>query len=294
MAELARITSFERVGLAFDVIDEGPLDGPPVVLLHGFPQRATSWTKVTPLLGEAGFRTYAPSQRGYSPGARPRSRREYKTTELVDDVVGLIDRIDAPVHLVGHDWGATIAWSVAARHPDRLASLTAVSVGHPEAFKRALRTTLDQAQRSWYMGLFQLPFVPERLLSGKWFAQKFLGGSGMTDQMLATYRVEIVDEGALTGGLNWYRAIPFSLSNEVPDVSVPTTLVWSDGDKALGRRMAELTEEHVGGAYEFIEFAGASHWIPEERPVDLAAAIVSRAHAAASPLVTVSAFRAAV
>lgn len=283
MVELARITSYERVGLAFDVIDEGPLDGPPVVLLHGFPQRASSWAKVTPLLGEAGFRTYAPDQRGYSPRARPHSRRAYRTAELVDDVVALIDRIGTPVHLVGHDWGATIAWPVAARHPDRLASLTAVSVGHPEAFKRALRTTLDQVRRSWYIGLFQLPVVPERLLSGEWFVRKFLGGSGMTDEMLATYKAEVVDEGALTGGLNWYRAIPFSLSNEVPDVSVPTTLVWSDGDKALGRRMAELTGEHVDGPYEFIEFVGASHWIPEERPVDLAAAIVSRTHAAASP-----------
>jgi pimeloyl-ACP methyl ester carboxylesterase len=281
MAEAARITSYERAGLAFDVVDDGPLDGPPVVLLHGFPQRATSWAKVTPLLAEAGFRTYAPDQRGYSRGARPRGRRAYAAPELVDDVVALIDRIDAPVHLVGHDWGATVAWGVAARHADRLASLTAVSVGHSEAFKRALRTS-DQALRSWYMVLFQLPFVPERLLSGKWFAQKFLGGSGMTDEMIARYRVEIVDAGALTGGLNWYRAIPFSISDEVPDVNVPTTFVWSDGDAALGRKMAELTAEHVDGPYEFIELAGASHWIPEERPAELAEAIISRARSAAS------------
>src|SRR4051794_22591935 len=101
MAEPERITSYERAGLAFDVSDNGPLDGPSVVLLHGFPQRATSWAKVAPLLGEAGFRTYAPDQRGYAPGARPRGRRAYKITELVDDVVALIDRIGRPVHLVG-------------------------------------------------------------------------------------------------------------------------------------------------------------------------------------------------
>jgi pimeloyl-ACP methyl ester carboxylesterase len=281
MAEPARITSYERAGLAFDVIDDGPLDGPPVVLLHGFPQRATSWAKVTPLLGAAGFRTYAPDQRGYSPGARPRGRRAYKATELVGDVVALIERIDAPVHLVGHDWGAAVAWGVAVRHPDLLASLTAVSVGHAQAFLRALRTS-DQARRSWYMGLFQLPLVPERLLSGKWFARKFLGGTGMTDEMLATYRVEIVDGGALTGGLNWYRAIPFALGEEVPNVSVPTTFVWSDEDVVLGRRMAELTEEHVDGPYELIELTGASHWIPEERPADLAEAIIGRARSAAT------------
>jgi pimeloyl-ACP methyl ester carboxylesterase len=281
MAEPARITSYERAGLTFDVIDEGPLDGPPVVLLHGFPQRATSWAKVTPLLGEAGFRTYAPDQRGYSPGARPPGRRAYKLTELVDDVVALIDRIGAPVHLVGHDWGATVAWGVAARHGDRLASLTAVSVGHSQAFLRARRTS-DQARRSWYMGLFQLPFVPERLLSDRRFVRRFLGGSGMTDEMLATYRAEIVDGGALTGGLNWYRAIPFGLRDEVPDVRVPTTLVWSDGDVALGRKMAELTEEHVTGPYEFVELTGASHWIPAERPAELAEAIFSRVRSTAS------------
>ena len=280
MTEPARITSFEREGLVFDVIDEGPLDGPPVVLLHGFPQRATSWAKVTQLLGKAGFRTYAPDQRGYSPGARPRGRRAYKTTELVDDVLALIDRIGAPVHLVGHDWGAVVAWGVAARHPERLASLTAVSVGHTQAFLRALRTS-DQARRSWYMGLFQLPVVPERLLSGEWFVQRFFGGFGMTDEMVAAYRAEIVDAGALTGGLNWYRAIPFGLRDEVPDVTVPTTFVWSDRDGALGRRMAELTEEHVRGPYEFVELTGASHWIPDERPADLAEAIVSRARSAA-------------
>jgi len=238
--------------------------------------------------GEAGFRTYAPDQRGYSPGARPRGGRAYKATELVDDVVALIGRIDAPVHLVGHDWGATVAWVVAARHGDRLASLTAVSVGHPEAFKRALRT-VDQARRSWYMGLFQLPFVPERLGSSKWFVQKFLGGSGMTDEMLTTYRTEIVDGGALTGGLNWYRAIPFALRDEVPDVRMPTSFVWSDRDEALGRRMAELTEEHVDGPYEFIEFTGASHWIPEERPAELAEAIISRARSATTASAATSA-----
>jgi len=276
MAESERIASYGRAGLTFDVIDDGPLDGKPVVLLHGFPQRATSWAKVTPLLAEAGFRTYAPDQRGYSPGARPRGRRAYRASELVDDVVALIDRIDAPVHLVGHDWGAVIAWSVAARHPDRPASLTAVSVGHSQAFLRALRTP-DQARRSWYMGMFQLPVVPERLLSGGWFVQKFLGGSGMSEEMLTTYLTEIVDGGALTGGLNWYRAIPFELRNEVPNVTVPTTFVWSDGDRALGRRSAELTKGYVDAPYEFVELTGASHWIPEERPADLAEAIVGRA-----------------
>jgi pimeloyl-ACP methyl ester carboxylesterase len=281
------MTSYQRAGLAFDVTDSGPLDGAPVVLLHGFPQRATSWRKVAPLLGEAGFRTYAPDQRGYSRRARPRGRRAYNIRELVDDVVALIDRIDRPVHLVGHDWGAAVAWGVAARHTDRLASLTTVSVGHPEAFKRALRTS-DQALRSWYMGLFQLPYVPERLMSGRWFTKKFLGSIGMTEKMLSTYRVEIVDDGALTGGLNWYRAIPYSLLDEAPNVSVPTTLVWSDGDKALGRRMAELTEEHVDGPYEFIELPGASHWIPEERPADLASAIISRARSAATASTAIS------
>ena len=272
-----RISTFRRGGLVFDVRDEGPADGPPVVLLHGFPQRAESWASVVPHLHAAGLRTLAPDQRGYSPRARPKGRSAYRSQDLVDDVCALLDLIGGQAHLVGHDWGAAVGWWLAATQPQRVLSWTAVSVGHPQAFLRSLRTA-EQARRSWYMGLFQLPLLPERLLSSDRFVRRFLGRSGMTAEMLATYRREIVADGALTTALNWYRAIPLSAKDEVPAVAVPTTLVWSDGDLVLGQHGAALTREYVTGDYEFVELSGVSHWIPQERPEELAAAILSRVH----------------
>ncbi len=269
------VSSFRRGDLVFDVRDEGPREGQPVVLLHGFPQRAASWSGVGSHLHAAGLRTLAPDQRGYSSGARPRGRAAYRSRELVDDVCALLDLIGGSAHLVGHDWGAAVGWALAAEHPERVRSWTAVSVGHPRAFVRSLGT-FDQMRRSWYMGLFQLPLLPERLMASDSLIRRFLGRSGMTDEKIEVYRREIVADGALTTALNWYRAIPLSAREGVAAVEVPTTFVWSDADVAIGRRAAALTREHVIGEYEFVELAGVSHWIPEERPEDLAAAILTR------------------
>ena len=126
-----RITEVERAGLVLDVIDDGPLDGDVVVLLHGFPERATSWRLVAPLLHDAGYRTLAMDQRGYAPRARPRRRRDYRVAELEADVLALVDAAVGPggrVHLVGHDWGAVVGWAFAQHHGSRLHTFTAVSV----------------------------------------------------------------------------------------------------------------------------------------------------------------------
>ena len=274
-----RIDHFRRGNLTFDVIDSGPIDGTPVVLLHGFPQRATAWNDVSARLHEAGLRTFAPDQRGYSPGARPRSRFAYRVKQLVADTVSLIDEIGGPVHLAAHDWGSVVGWAAAARQPDRVASLTAVSVGHPRAFFRALVTS-DQFRRSYYMAVFQIPILPERTLSkpgGK--GQRTLRDIGMSEESLGQFRREVVGDGALRGGLNWYRSLPLLSAKDLANVSVPTTLVWSDDDAALGRRMAELTAQHVTGPYDFVEVSG-SHWLLEERPEAVADAIIKRVHAA--------------
>lgn len=275
-----QITSYERNGLVFDVVDAGPRDGAPVVLLHGFPQRATAWAGVSAALVAGGRRVVAPDQRGYSTGARPRWVWAYRVPELVADVVGLIDLLGSPVDLVGHDWGAVVAWGVAAGHPDKVRSLTAVSVGHPAAYARSLRTR-DQARRSTYMAIFSVPFAAESLLGrpAGW-GQHMLGRSGMTPAMLDRYRHDIVEAGALTGGLNWYRAMPLSLARPLPPVEVPTTLVWSTRDGALGRRQAELTADFVHAPYELVVLEGATHWIPQERPEELAQIILRRAGSA--------------
>ncbi len=131
--------------LTFDVLISGPDDGIPLVALHGFPESAASWGKVTPLLTAAGYRVIAPNQRGYSAGARPEGVDAYKIEHLVADVVGLLDALGlSDAHLVGHDWGSAVAWQVAGRHPNRIRSLTAISVPHPTAFGWALREDEDQ------------------------------------------------------------------------------------------------------------------------------------------------------
>jgi pimeloyl-ACP methyl ester carboxylesterase len=277
--ETTRIERFKRGNLTFDVIDSGPLDGTPVVLLHGFPQRASSWDQVAPLLHAAGMRTFAPDQRGYSPGARPRSRFAYRFKSLVDDVVALIDEIGGGAHLVGHDLGAAVGWALAARYPAKVLSFTAVSVGHPLAFLRAALTS-EQARKSYYIAIFQIPLLPERALSRPSVAERRLKRVGMPDESIDQFRREMVGDGALRGGINWYRSFPLITPRDLGKVSVPSTLVWSADDAALGRTMAELTARYVTGPYELVELAG-SHWLLEEQPGPVADAIIKRVQSVA-------------
>ncbi|MFZ0834796.1 MAG: alpha/beta fold hydrolase [Mycobacterium sp.] len=262
---------YRRDDLTFDYIDEGPADGPVVVLLHGFPQLNTSWDAVIERLTARGYRCVAPNQRGYSPGARPARRRDYRAVELVEDVRVLIDAVGAArVHLVGHDWGAAVAWGAAAEIPERVATLTSFSVPHPTAFTKALVTS-RQGLASWYMYFFQLPWLPERLLLGAdrqgARAIKALQSGGQTREA-AERDVEAMSEpGALTAALNWYRAMFLSNpAQAVGKISVPTMYVWSDGDIALTEKPARETARYVSGEYRFEVLPGVSHWIPEEQP----------------------------
>ncbi|WP_214366472.1 alpha/beta fold hydrolase [Pseudonocardia sp. H11422] len=277
-----------RDGLVFDVREAGPSGGEPVLLLHGFPQRADSWDAVVPALTERGYRTLAMDQRGYSPGARPRRRRDYRMAELVADTAAVIDALGGGrVHLVGHDWGAAVAWQVAIEHPERVRSLTALSVPPPEAFLRAMVTS-RQALASWYMAFFQLPWVPERLLGakpGQIRSERFVralraGGQGAA----AAERdaTAMAAPGALTGGLNWYRALPLSLGGrDTRPVTRPTLFVWSDGDVAITRAGVVRAARYVTGPYRLVELPGVSHWIPDEVPGELAALLLE--HLTAHP-----------
>ncbi len=271
----ARISTLSHDGLTFGVLDSGPLDGTPVVLLHGFPQRASSWAAVSRVLNDAGLRTYALDQRGYSPGARPPRVRDHTVARLVGDVLALIERIGTPVHVVGHDWGANIAWALSASHPEHIVSLTALSVPHPRALSAAMRHR-DQARRSWYIAAFQLPWLPERMLASR-RGVAAMRSAGMDEDMLATYRSDIVEAGALPGGLNWYRALRVRDKGGFGrTVRVPTTYVWSDGDTALGREGAEGCGQFVEADYRYIIIEGASHWIVDQRPDEVADAVLER------------------
>jgi pimeloyl-ACP methyl ester carboxylesterase len=269
----ARLTSFRSEGLAFTVRDEGPIDGPVVIALHGFPQTSASWSAVTPLLTRAGYRVLAPDQRGYSVGARPRDVRAYSMRSLAADVLALADAAGAErFHLLGHDWGAAVAWTLGGRHADRVASLSAVSVPHPAALRRALAG--PQALRSWYIGAFQLPWLPERLLRlrGGVLARRLLAGTGMSDTRGAVRL--LTDPDSSTPMLNWYRAIRLRGQLEAGRTRVPTLFVWSDGDTAIGRAAADGAGSFVRAPYRFEVLRGASHWVPEERAPELAALVL--------------------
>lgn len=272
-----RITEFTNDGYTFPVNDLGPVAGEIVVLLHGFPQTSKSWIPVCERLNASGYRTLTFEQRGYARTARPRGRRAYRMSKLVSDVAALIDATGAPVHLVGHDWGAAVAWSTAARHPDRVRTLTAVSVPHPSAFLGSMLIS-SQILRSYYIGLFQIPWLPEFFCRNPRLTKRMLGGTGMTTEQIAQVQTDIINSGALTPSINWYRAMPFASPKYVRKVSAPTTYVWSTGDTALSRRGATLCARFVTGPYRF-EITDGSHWIPEEQPELLHDLIVDRIEA---------------
>jgi len=278
---------FTNAAFSFDVTDtpaagqEKP--GGVVILLHGFPQDRRCWDRVAPVLARDGYRVLAPDLRGYSPGARPAARSAYRNSELAADVLALADAAGADrFHLAGHDWGAALGWYVAGRHPGRVASLTALSVPHPQAFVRAMITG-DQAARSWYMAACQLPWLPERTLGRR-------GGQGFRDTLVRTgldpatadrYAARARDPAGLRGPLNWYRAMPFSLREPAGPVRVPTVFAWGNRDRFVSRAAAGLCGRYVTGPYRFTELDRASHWLPERAPAQVAALLAE--HLAATP-----------
>jgi len=264
--------------LAFDVRLNGPQDGRPVLLLHGFPQAGRSWDAVAEVLAADGYRTIAPDQRGYSPGARPPEVADYAMPHLVADALGIlgalgVDRAD----VVGHDWGAAVAWELAIGHPERVRTLTAVSVPHPAAFGWARRNDTDQQERSTYIGLFREPGKAERVLLEDGARRLRATYEGVLPaESEEEYVRRFSEPGALTAALNWYRAMGRNGSGPPADVRVPTTYVWSTADRALGRAGAERCAEHVRGPYEFAVLDGVTHWVPEQAPGPLAEIIGRR------------------
>jgi pimeloyl-ACP methyl ester carboxylesterase len=248
----------------FDGLATGPAGGEPVLLLHGFPQSSHEWRSQLRALGDAGYRAVAPDQRGYSPRARPSGVSEYRAEALVADVIGIADALGFDrFHLVGHDWGAAVAWHVAGRRPERLRTLTPVSVPHPQAFADALLGH-DQRQRSSYIDLFREEGKAEEVLleDGGDRLRAMLSGSGLGDDV-EEYVTRMLQPGAMTAALNWYRAVDIGSIEGLGPIVTPTMYVWSTDDMALGRDGAEATAKHVDGPYRFEVLEGVSHWIPE-------------------------------
>ena len=256
-------------GLTFDVDVDGPDDGEPVLLLHGFPQGKRMWTAISAQLHLAGLRTIAPDQRGYSPGARPMAVEAYRITECVADLVAIIEALGyESTHVVGHDWGAVAAWQVAGRQPERVRTLTAISVPHPTAAAQAIALDPHQQELSSYIGLFRQEGVAEDMLlagEGQGLREMFRE-SGLDGPQMESYVTAALSPGALTAGLNWYRALSLLDLEGLGLISCPTTYVWGDEDRIFSRFGVERCAEHVTGPFRLVELSGVNHWIPELAP----------------------------
>jgi pimeloyl-ACP methyl ester carboxylesterase len=264
----------------FEARVAGPDDGEPVLLLHGFPQTSYSWRSQLEALGGAGFRAVAPDQRGYSPGARPAEVEAYATEHLVGDVIGIADALGVErFHLVGHDWGAAVAWATAITHPDRVRSLVALSVPHPDAFRRALQGEggSDQSSRSGYVEFFVSDGAAETFTAnGGEGLRNMYAISGLGDGDVQPYIDVLLQPGAMQAALNWYRA-GFVGGNDRPPLGpcrVPTMFVWSTEDGALGPEGARWTEQYVEAPYRFEVIEGIGHWIAESVPDQLNALLL--------------------
>ncbi|MCE2540468.1 MAG: alpha/beta hydrolase [Acidobacteria bacterium] len=251
----------------FDVRAAGPEDGEVVILLHGFPQTSYEWRHQIRALAAAGFRAVAPDQRGYSPGARPPDVADYALPLLVQDVIGLADAIGAErFHIVGHDWGAVVAWAVAVAARDRVITANPVSVPHPDAFARVLNDpTSCQVEASSYFDVFVQPDSEDAFLAN---GQAGLRGiyTGIDEAAVDEYLRVLGSKPALGAALDWYRANIGDRNLQGPalgPVEVPTMFTWSDGDTALCIDGALLTAEYVTGPYRFEVLEGVSHWIPD-------------------------------
>ena len=262
---LTRITANGYEFRARIVNADGEGDG--VLLLHGFPQTSAAWEPVLEACAEAGFSAIALDQRGYSPHARPPTKEGYGLDKLIQDVLAVADAAGfRRFHLAGHDWGAAVAWGLAMQCPERLLSLTALSVPHSYAFGEAIKTDPDQRRRSRYFLLFRTPFVAELVLS---FARLRVLRKTMYQYMPAAHAREycqvLSEPGALTGALNWYRAVGLGGTGRLAgDVHLPTLFIWGNRDPAVGRKSVELQAQYLHGPHDVVEL-DAGHWLLEHR-----------------------------
>ena len=272
MTNLVEHAYIETNGIRLHVAQAGPADGPLVILLHGFPEFWYGWRRQIEPLARAGYRVWAPDQRGYNLSDKPQGLAAYDIAELARDVVGLIDASGRQkCFLVGHDWGAAVAWTVAQSYPERIEKLAILNVPHPAVMFRTLRSSPAQLRKSWYMFFFQIPLLPEAMLrTNDWagavemLRRSSLPGS-FTEQDFEQYRQAWWRKGAFTSMLNWYRAIiqhPPAMPAD-PRLRLPTLVLWGKRDIALSHEMAQPSIDLCEDG-QLIFFENATHWVQHD------------------------------
>ena len=264
--------------MRLSVLEAGDPAGEPVVLLHGFPELSHSWRHQLPALAEAGYHAVAPDLRGYGASDRPTAVEAYAAKALVGDVAGLIRALGhESAHVVGHDWGGSLAWGLAGNAPGAVRSLTILNAPQGPVSARLRREDAGQRAKSWYMLLFQFPGVAEAWLSDDDFAN--LRGfvfdtappAAFPPEEREVYVNALRRDGALTAALNWYRANmpPSSWLRDPPDppeITVPTLIIWGEGDAYMGTELLERTAATVTGPLRVERLPGVSHWVQQEVP----------------------------
>jgi pimeloyl-ACP methyl ester carboxylesterase len=252
-------------GVTLAVLDEG--EGRPVVMLHGFPDSSYLWRHQVPVLVDAGMRVIAPDLRGFGESDRPAAVEDYAIMRSLADVVAILDALEVDrAHVVGHDWGAGLAWVVAGLAPERVDRLVVLSVGHPNTQREP---TLEERRRAWYMLFFQFTGVAEELLARDDWKLFREWTAGAPDR--ERYLEDLARPGALTAALNWYRANvrperELRSRRPFPDVVAPTLGVWSSGDEYLTERPMLASAQHVTGAWRYERVDRASHWMQLDAP----------------------------
>lgn len=260
-------------GVRLAYVDEG--SGPAVVLLHGYPDSSRLWRKQIPELVDAGFRVVAPDLRGFGDSDKPPTVDDYTLTKLLSDVVGLMSACDIRrAHVVGHDWGATLAWMMASLMPRRVTSLTAISVGHPRVFHHP---SLEQRQRFWYVLLYQFEGVAEELIPFQNFriTREFFGDAVDIEHYIESFQKP--DE--LRAGLNLYRAnrnpaAELDPPPQLPLIEAPTLGIWSSGDRVMLEESMLQSAQYVTGPWEYQRIEGASHWVPLDAPREVSDSLI--------------------
>ncbi|MBS0156827.1 MAG: alpha/beta hydrolase [Nitrospira sp.] len=276
----AAALSYRRVSanqLSFQVAMAGTEDWL-VLCLHGFPEYSISWRYQIQPLAEAGYRVWAPDLRGYGGTTRPSGLGTYSIESLLHDVNGLLTAAgSAQTILVGHDWGGIIAWYYAMRYPERLKALVILNAPHPACFERELRRW-RQLRRSWYMGVFQIPWLPEAILSmaqgyiiGKIFERMAIHREHIPNDIVQRYRKQACAPGALSAMLNYYRAafrgggVLHQRGLGYPKIETPTLVLWGLQDQALGAHNLDGLNRFVGDLTT-VTLADAGHFVHEDKP----------------------------
>ena len=261
-------------GIHLNVLQDGPEDGPMVILLHGFPDFSYGWHHQIPFLVEQGYRVWAPDQRGYNLSDKPDGVDAYTIDELAKDIIGLMDAAkEENVIVIGHDWGAGVAWYLASQYPERITKMIVMNVPHGAVMMKHLRSNFSQMRKSWYMLFFQIPLLPEflsKLKNWAWLSRalkKSARPDTFTESDIKQYKAAWSQPGAMRAMLNWYRAFvrkpPPMPAN--PRIRVPTLLIWGVNDIALGKEMAQPSIDLCdNGRLEFIE--EATHWVQHDTP----------------------------